>query len=53
MLTTGDFEILPDQRRVLVSNKTINLGSRAYDMLEMLADARGELVSKEEIMRIR
>jgi predicted ATPase/DNA-binding winged helix-turn-helix (wHTH) protein len=51
MLTTGDFEILPDQRRVLVSNKTINLGSRAYDMLEMLADARGELVSKEEIMR--
>lgn len=51
MLTTGDVEILPDQRRVLVSNKTFNLGSRAYDMLEMLADARGELVSKEEIIR--
>ena len=51
MLTTGDFEILPDQRRVLVSNKTFNLGSRAYDMLEILADARGELVTKEEIIR--
>jgi hypothetical protein len=51
VLTTGDLEILPDQRRVLVSNKSFNLGSRAYDMLEMLADARGELVSKEEIIR--
>ncbi|MFM0208533.1 winged helix-turn-helix domain-containing protein [Paraburkholderia sediminicola] len=51
MLTIGDVEILPDQRRVLVAKKPFNLGSRAFDMLELLASARGNLVSKDEIMR--
>ncbi|MFM0172055.1 winged helix-turn-helix domain-containing protein [Paraburkholderia sediminicola] len=51
MLTVSDVEIIPDQRRVLVSSKPFNLGSRAYDLLEMLADARGELVSKTEMMK--
>jgi predicted ATPase/DNA-binding winged helix-turn-helix (wHTH) protein len=51
MLTLGDVEILPEQRQVRVGKKPFNLGSRAYDMLEVLAAARGELVSKDEIMR--
>jgi predicted ATPase/DNA-binding winged helix-turn-helix (wHTH) protein len=51
MLTVSDVEMIPDQRRVLVFNKPFNLGSRAYDLLEMLADARGELVSKTEMMK--
>jgi DNA-binding winged helix-turn-helix (wHTH) protein len=51
MLTIGDVEILPDQRRVLVAKKPFNLGSRAFDMLELLASAGGNLVSKNEIMR--
>jgi predicted ATPase/DNA-binding winged helix-turn-helix (wHTH) protein len=51
VFTYDDVEILPDQRRVLVSNKPFSLGSRAYEVLEVLADAHGQLVSKDEIMR--
>ncbi|MGQ7935928.1 ATP-binding protein [Paraburkholderia sp. D1E] len=51
MMTIGEVEILPDQRRVLVAKKPIKLGSRAFDLLELLASERGQLVSKEEIMR--
>lgn len=52
MFTYDDVvELLPDERRVLVSNKPFKLGSRAYDVLEVLADAHGQLVSKDEIMR--
>ncbi|SOE95699.1 Predicted ATPase [Burkholderia sp. D7] len=51
MMTIGEVEILPDQRRVLVAKKPVNLGSRAFDLLELLASERGQLVSKEAIMR--
>jgi predicted ATPase/DNA-binding winged helix-turn-helix (wHTH) protein len=51
VFTCDDVEILPDQQRVLVSNKPFKLGSRAYEVLEVLADAHGQLVSKDEIMR--
>jgi predicted ATPase/DNA-binding winged helix-turn-helix (wHTH) protein len=51
MVTVDDIEILSDERRVLVANKPFHLGSRAYDLLELLADARGKLVSKAEIMQ--
>lgn len=51
MMTIGEVEILPDQRQVLVAKKPVNLGSRAFDLLELLASERGQLVSKEEIMR--
>lgn len=51
MMTVGDIEILVEDRRVLVGKKPVKLGSRAFDILELLASARGELVSKEEIMR--
>ncbi|MFL9898003.1 winged helix-turn-helix domain-containing protein [Paraburkholderia fungorum] len=51
MMITGDVEILQDERRVLVGKKPVKLGSRAFDILEVLATAGGELVSKHEIMR--
>lgn len=51
MWTIGDIEILTDQRRVLVSSKPFNLGSRAFDLLELLASANGALVTKDQIMR--
>lgn len=51
MLTLGDVEILPEQRQVFVRKQPFNLGSRAFDLLELLARANGALVSKEEIMR--
>ncbi|MFM0504238.1 winged helix-turn-helix domain-containing protein [Paraburkholderia caffeinilytica] len=50
MLTYGDVELLPDRRHVRVSDEPFKLGSRAYKLLEVLADANGALVSKDEIM---
>lgn len=51
MWTIGDIEISADRRRVLISSKPFNIGSRAFELLELLADANGALVTKEEIMR--
>ncbi|ANB76477.1 hypothetical protein AYM40_30150 [Paraburkholderia phytofirmans OLGA172] len=51
MMIIRDVEILQDERRVLVGKKPVKLGSRAFDILELLATAGGELVSKHEIMR--
>ncbi|MFM0609737.1 winged helix-turn-helix domain-containing protein [Paraburkholderia sediminicola] len=50
MMTVGDVEVLSEDRRVRVGKKPVKLGFRAFDILELLARARGELVSKEEIM---
>jgi predicted ATPase/DNA-binding winged helix-turn-helix (wHTH) protein len=47
----GNVELRSDKRCVMVSNRPFKLGSRAYDMLELLASAGGALVSKREIMR--
>ncbi len=51
MLTLGDVEILRERRQVLVGKQPFNLGSRAFDLLEVLVDAGGALVTKEEIIR--
>ncbi|CAB3809859.1 hypothetical protein LMG28614_07154 [Paraburkholderia ultramafica] len=51
MLTIGNVEILTDERRVLVSGRPFDLGPKAFDLLELLANARGGLVTKDEIMR--
>jgi DNA-binding response OmpR family regulator len=54
VLTYGDVELLPDRRHVRVSDKPYKLGTRAFQVLEVLASANGELVSKDEIMdRVR
>jgi predicted ATPase/DNA-binding winged helix-turn-helix (wHTH) protein len=50
VLTYGDVELLPDRRHVRVSDEPFKLGARAYKVLEVLANANGALVSKDEIM---
>jgi DNA-binding response OmpR family regulator len=45
------FRALLRARQLLVDGKPVEIGSRAFDLLVVLIEARGALVSKEEIMR--
>jgi DNA-binding response OmpR family regulator len=46
----GRFCILPRTRQILAEGRPVEVGSRAFDLLMVLVEARGELVSKDEIM---
>jgi DNA-binding response OmpR family regulator len=46
----GRFCILPRTRQFLAEGRPVEVGSRAFDVLMVLVEARGELVSKDEIM---
>jgi TolB-like protein/DNA-binding winged helix-turn-helix (wHTH) protein/Tfp pilus assembly protein PilF len=47
----GRFRLLPHRRELRADGVAIELGSRAFDVLMVLAEARGELVTKNEILR--
>jgi DNA-binding response OmpR family regulator len=44
------FCAVPKSRRLLVDGEPVELGSRAFDLLITLIEARGRLVTKDEIM---
>ncbi|WP_413195681.1 winged helix-turn-helix domain-containing protein [Pararobbsia alpina] len=46
----GDIEVLRESREVLRSGAPVKISSRAFDLLEMLIDADGALVSTDAIM---
>src|ERR1043166_1370977 len=45
----GKFRLLPAQQILLEDEKPVRLGSRALDILTMLVEHAGELVSKDEL----
>ena len=47
----GEVEIRPAERRVLRAGVPQPLGGRAFDLLLALIDRRGEVLSKDELMR--
>ena len=47
----GRFSIQVARRELLADGARIELGSRAFDILMLLIEARGELVSKADLMR--
>lgn len=51
MVQIGQIQVLLDSKEIKIHGKSLNLGSRAFCILEMLVRARGNLVPKEEIMR--
>lgn len=51
MISIGDLQVDFNRREIRNRNKLLHVGSRAFDILELLANANGELVSKDEIMR--
>jgi predicted ATPase/DNA-binding winged helix-turn-helix (wHTH) protein len=46
----GSFCLYPRQRRLLIDNAPLELGSRAFDILVALIEARGAIVSKNALM---
>jgi TolB-like protein/DNA-binding winged helix-turn-helix (wHTH) protein/Flp pilus assembly protein TadD len=46
----GRFRLLPHRRELQAGGAVIQLGGRAFDVLMLLIDARGALVTKDEIM---
>jgi predicted ATPase/DNA-binding winged helix-turn-helix (wHTH) protein len=46
----GSFELRPEQRTLLESGTPVSLGARAFDILVVLAENAGKIVSKEEIV---
>jgi DNA-binding response OmpR family regulator len=49
-ISFGSFRLLPAQRLLLDGNKTVQLGSRAFDILIALVERPSELVNKEELI---
>ncbi|MEP9327194.1 winged helix-turn-helix domain-containing protein [Paraburkholderia phymatum] len=47
----GQIEVSLDHRDVRLDGRKVPIGSRAFDILALLIAARGDLVSKDEIMR--
>jgi DNA-binding winged helix-turn-helix (wHTH) protein len=50
MLEFGRFRVLLRQRRLVTDGVPIELGTRAFDLLLVLLEADGSLVTKEELM---
>jgi DNA-binding winged helix-turn-helix (wHTH) protein len=42
--------LLPQRRELLANGVAVELGARAFDVLALLVEARGALVTKDEIM---
>jgi DNA-binding winged helix-turn-helix (wHTH) protein len=47
----GDFRVLVRQRRLLAGAVPVELGARAFDVLMVLIEADGALVTKDELQR--
>jgi predicted ATPase/DNA-binding winged helix-turn-helix (wHTH) protein len=46
----GRFQVLPHRREVLTDGVPVAVGSRAFDVLMVLIEAGGELVTKDELL---
>jgi predicted ATPase/DNA-binding winged helix-turn-helix (wHTH) protein len=51
MLQIGPLHVFLDSREIRAKGEPLHIGSRAFDILELLIRADGALVSKDEIMR--
>lgn len=45
----GEFRLLPGKRLLLKNGAAVNVGARAFDVLVMLAERPGEVISRREI----
>src|SRR6476660_3299077 len=46
----GRFRLLPHRRELRADGVAVELGSRAFDILMVLTEARGALVTKDELL---
>jgi DNA-binding winged helix-turn-helix (wHTH) protein len=47
----GRFSVLPHRREVLAGGRPLDLGGRAFDVLMVLIEASGAVVSKDALMK--
>jgi predicted ATPase/DNA-binding winged helix-turn-helix (wHTH) protein len=50
-LRFGPYQLLPAERLLLESGKVVKLGDRAFDLLTLLVEKSGQVVSKDELIR--
>ncbi|WP_441260368.1 ATP-binding protein [Bradyrhizobium sp. 521_C7_N1_3] len=50
VLGFGPYRLIPSKRLLLVGQDPVELGSRAFDILALLLERRGEVVSRPEIL---
>ena len=48
----GRFRILPRRRELLAESQPVELGGRAFDVLMVLIEASGAVVSKDALMDV-
>lgn len=51
MIKIGRVTVSLDMREVYLDDRLLQVGSRAFDILELLIQARGKTVTKDEILR--
>ena len=51
MIRIGTLHVFLDRREIRANGKLLRIGSRAFEILELLVQANGALVSKDEIMQ--
>ncbi len=51
MIRIGQLDVFLDERQIRANGRAVRVSSRAFDILELLIQAKGALVSKDEIMR--
>lgn len=50
-LEFGRFRVLPRRRQLLADGVPVELGTRAFDLLMVLIEANGRLITKDELLR--
>jgi predicted ATPase/DNA-binding winged helix-turn-helix (wHTH) protein len=50
VISFGQFRLYPTQRKLLEADKPVRIGSRALDILIMLVERPGQLLSRDELM---
>ena len=48
-LVSGELEIRPDQYQAFVSGQSVGLTRREFELLQLLAEAHGQVIEREEI----
>src|SRR5271167_4015041 len=49
-ISVGAFELFPSERRLCSAGKPVELGARAFDLLLVLVEQQGRLVSKNTLL---
>jgi DNA-binding winged helix-turn-helix (wHTH) protein len=52
LIRLGSLEVHPGARTLFIGAEPVDLGGRAFDLLMVLLDARGAIVTKDDLLRL-